>query len=563
VTDLWPVRVGQDTHFFGTNLIWPPTFPETTAPLSMLSPSGTRLLGSSDQRLVGSVSTVHPRDSVVLDANGDGRQDLVLADHGTDTAPFPGGVARLFIQQADGRFADETVTRLPGPVRFHHGVAAGDFDRDGDEDVFFCSFTQLDAAKSSAVMRNDGQGNFQQTAAGTLPSDIERGYLRCLMSRTIDVERDGDLDLVVSLYRPAGPNDPQERHDRILINNGTGSFTFAPEETLPRRRPSEGAQTAAITVVDLDGDGIDDIVAGATPDYFDLPVLHYYRGRGDGSFEDRTTDLPNDWPLGTWIYAIDSFDFDADGRKDLFVRLAFVDGNTPGPFVELLLNRGRDWIAVGSRVGFDAVRLEGRAALPVDVDRDGDMDIAFASGLSAGYLLRERPFPTNFPRPAHALASGVAKPLLLNPGETHEHLYIDVPPSAREVRFETTSAQNVDLYLSRRPFSSSPNVLAAPRRTETLASGTPPSGNEVLVVSGSNLSAGRWYLTPVNPGGTAADLTVKATITNSTTVPAVAAGHFYNPSRGGHGEPPRLSRRLRTLRGLEHEQIGEVRTRGA
>jgi hypothetical protein len=30
-----------------------------------------------------------------------------------------------------------------------------------------------------------------------------------------------------------------------------------------------------------------------------------------------------------------------------------------------------------------------------------------------------------------------------------------------------------------------------------------------------------------------------------------------------HFEPPRLSRRLRTLRGLEHEQIGEVRTRGA
>ncbi|WP_397607112.1 FG-GAP-like repeat-containing protein [Silanimonas sp.] len=535
ITDLWPVRIGQDTHFLGTNLIWPPTFPETTAAVSMLSPSGTRLLGSSEQRLIGSPLTVHVRDSVAFDANGDGRQDIVLADHGTDTAPFPGGVARLFMQQADGRFADETTTRLPGPVRFHHGVAAGDFDRDGDEDIFFCSFTQLDPAKSSAVMRNDGQGNFQQTSAGTLPNDIERGYLRCLIARTIDVDRDGDLDIVASLYRPAGPNDPQERHDRILVNNGAGRFSFAPEDTLPRRRPSEGAQTAAITVADMDGDGIDDIVAGATPDYRDVSVLHYYRGRGDGTFEDRTADLPNKWPLETWIYDVNALDFDGDGRRDLFVRMSSIDGNNPGPYVELLLNRGRDWIPMGVRAGLDAVRLEGRTAVPVDVDRDGDVDVAFAAGLTAGYLLRERPFPTNFRRPAHALSSGTVKPLVLNAGETHEHLYIDVPPTAREVRFETTSAQNVDLYLSRRPFSSSPNVLAAPRRTETLASGTTPSGNEVLVVSGSNLSAGRWYLTPVNPGGTAADLTVKATITNSTTVPAVAAGHFYNPSRGGHG----------------------------
>src|SRR5690606_10331822 len=50
---LWPVRIGQQTHFLTTDLVWPPTVPGTETAVSVLSPSGNGLVHSSATRLVG------------------------------------------------------------------------------------------------------------------------------------------------------------------------------------------------------------------------------------------------------------------------------------------------------------------------------------------------------------------------------------------------------------------------------------------------------------------------------------------------------------------------------
>jgi len=138
-----------------------------------------------------------------------------------------------------------------------------------------------------------------------------------------------------------------------------------------------------------------------------------------------------------------------------------------------------------------------------------------------------------------ALASGVEQAIGLGPGGSHERLFIDVPAGATALRVSAAAtAGNVDLHLARRDFTPArtpaaaaiPSIAAAPARTEALRSGTGP-GDETFVLA--DPPAGRWYLTPVNPGS--APLTARVTAVVSGIAPEVRPGSYFNPSRPGHG----------------------------
>jgi subtilisin family serine protease len=134
-----------------------------------------------------------------------------------------------------------------------------------------------------------------------------------------------------------------------------------------------------------------------------------------------------------------------------------------------------------------------------------------------------------------AMSAGVDRTIVLPAGGAHEFAYIDVPAGATQLTVTTTSAANVDLYLAQVapiiPAEAIPTIAAAPARGSARASATTASGNETVTVA--NPPAGRWYLTPVNPTGAAASLTMRATITG--TAPSIRPGGYFNPERSGHG----------------------------
>lgn len=139
---------------------------------------------------------------------------------------------------------------------------------------------------------------------------------------------------------------------------------------------------------------------------------------------------------------------------------------------------------------------------------------------------------------AYALANGVERTLALPAGAAQDRLYFDVPPHATSVRFTTASQANFDLYVARvdtSAHSASSAVPAAPPRDQANASATTSSGNETITLSGAGLSPGRWYVTPVNAGGSAASVTVKAEVLTAGARPGFRSGHYFNPSRSGHG----------------------------
>ena len=138
------------------------------------------------------------------------------------------------------------------------------------------------------------------------------------------------------------------------------------------------------------------------------------------------------------------------------------------------------------------------------------------------------------PRGALSLAHGRAETVGLVVGEAHDAMFIDVPVGASELRVTTASSANVDVYLARRPGNSGPGVPSipvAPARGEASHVGNGATGNETVTVVSP--AAGRWYITPVNASGAAANATVTASITAAP--PTVRPGGYFNAERSGHG----------------------------
>ena len=303
----------------------PQTYPATSGPLRAFRNNGSGAFAEVTAEVLGSISVVNVRDFRSADLNGDGRVDLFVADHGTDVSPFPGAQSRILIQSKDGKLVDETATRLPIIDAFTHHVSLGDIDSDGDLDVYMCNISILAGPR---FYINDGTGVFA-AATNRLPasiSDLTRIFTASLF---VDVELDGDLDLVL------GESDlsmNESTRDTVLVNDGTGFFTGAPDDTLPLRYGGANWQTVAIASGDFNADGWPDLLMSVNLGYTQ-PFIQLLLNSGDGTFSDATVNVPQSWPAGSnWIKWIRPADLDHDGLLD-FVCSAV--GGVPKLFMNL------------------------------------------------------------------------------------------------------------------------------------------------------------------------------------------------------------------------------------
>ncbi|MFO0922060.1 MAG: VCBS repeat-containing protein [Pirellulales bacterium] len=104
---------------------------------------------------------------------------------------FPPSIDRLYRNRGDGTFSDVTaasgIDRYPGPTM---GVICGDFDDDGDADIFACS----DAAPNQFFV-NDGKGQFTDMALGAgLAFDVAGNVNGSMGVDAADFDRDGHVD---------------------------------------------------------------------------------------------------------------------------------------------------------------------------------------------------------------------------------------------------------------------------------------------------------------------------------------------------------------------------------
>ncbi|MBW3571225.1 MAG: VCBS repeat-containing protein [Gemmatimonadetes bacterium] len=172
---------------------------------------------------------------VAADVDGDGDADLLFGNHGQNFLFINGG----------GRFSDQTRVRLPAAADLTQDIEVGDVDGDGDLDVV------LGNVDANRILLNDGRGFFTDATAGRLP--LRASIEETREAELADVDGDGDLDLYFANVAFVPGADPQ---DRLLINDGRGYFS----DQTARRIGRETAHTPEAEFVDVDRDGDLDLV---------------------------------------------------------------------------------------------------------------------------------------------------------------------------------------------------------------------------------------------------------------------------------------------------------------
>jgi enediyne biosynthesis protein E4 len=343
--------------------------------------------------------------SALFDYDNDGDLDVFLVQGGSlvgsVAAPHTSRLFRNDLEPAAGpkgggpSFTDATARAGVGLRAYGMGAAVGDYDNDGDLDLFVTSFGP------ETLFRNNGDGTFTDVTK-------EAGVTDPLWSTSaafLDYDRDGDLDLFVANYvdftvagnklchDAVGARDyctPRAYHpvpDRLYRNEGNGRFANVTESSGISKADGAGL---GVAVGDYNADGwLDVYVANdATPNQL-------WINRKDGTFSDEgllsgAALSGAGSPEGSM--GIASGDFDSDGDEDLFVT------NIIGETFALYENDGS--------ASFDDARVRSGVARPTaaftgfgtdwfDYDNDGWLDLFVANG-AVNTIERQRGQPAPF-----------------------------------------------------------------------------------------------------------------------------------------------------------------------
>lgn len=319
-----------------------------------------------------------------IDYNGDGWQDILLVagahwpGHGPEIPAL-----QLYHNNGDGTFSRRTeAAGLAGVSAYGMGIAAADYDNDGDQDVF------LTAVGQNRLFRNNGDGTFTDV---TVQAGLAHRTDWSTAALFFDADRDGWLDLYVGNYVEWTPetdlfctidgvtkaycSNPRlysGQIGRFYHNNGDGTFT---DRTQEAGFGSSPGKTLGVAVFDYNKDGWPDLVVAN-----DTEPNELYINDGDGTFTERGVISGLAFSKNGKARAgmgIDSGVLDGSGEPSVVV------GNFSNEMVGLYRHRGRGIFfdrAAAAGIGAASLRSLTFGLFFFDVELDGDLDLLLCNG---------------------------------------------------------------------------------------------------------------------------------------------------------------------------------------
>lgn len=269
----------------------------------------------------------------LFDYDNDGRLDIFVVNGAHILDPMPKGALpvkdspkywnRLYHQKKDGTFEDVTEKAGLAGIGYGMGVAVGDYDNDGYDDLYVTAFG------GNRLYHNNGNGTFTDVTekAGVGGSGWSTS------AAFFDYDSDGKLDLVVARYMDwsfdkniyCGQKRPGYRSycqpdlfggASLLLfhNDGNGHFT---DVTQKAGLGSTEGRGLGLAIADFDHDGHIDLFVSN-----DTSRQCLYRNKGDGTFEDvaMQAGIAVDGDGKTFAgMGVDFSDYDNDGWPDLVI----------------------------------------------------------------------------------------------------------------------------------------------------------------------------------------------------------------------------------------------------
>jgi len=324
----------------------------------------------------------------LLDYDNDGYLDIYLVNSLTVDMVKPKQKTKsaLSHNNGDGTFSDVTDKAGVGDIGWGMGVATGDYNNDGWDDIY------VTCLGANHLLKNNGNGTFTNVTqkAGVGDPRWSTG------AAFVDYDNDGKLDLFVSNYVDfdvnnlpefgkgrtcqfkgvpvqCGPRGLQGAGDTLYHNNGDGTFTDVSKKA--GVSDPDGYYGLGVICSDFDGDGLVDIFVAndSTPNFL-------YHNNGDGTFKDIG------FPSGTAVnengseqgsMGVTLGDYDHDQRLDLFVTNFDDDYNTlyhddgKGSFTD---------VSYAAKLAAVSLPYVGWGTSFFDYDNDGWVDLLVVNG---------------------------------------------------------------------------------------------------------------------------------------------------------------------------------------
>jgi len=357
--------------------------------------------------------TQAPRSSVIEDFNGDGVNDIFIADHGVDHKPYPGYQNSLILSTPNGKFINAT-SNLPKILDFTHGVTSGDIDSDGDIDLFVTQ-NGNNVNVPHYFLRNNGKGRFTKVPDGQL---LDRGFSyisfkpgnkrsNFYFTPGLEfVDDDDKLDLILLSGKLQG-----DENNRIIFGSNSG---FKKGDALELQPGRFGKKSAGYNylVTDIDNDGDNDILIlhvtmpegknsnGGT----DLQVLIQEKNR---KFVDKSNFyFPGiTFDYGTWGKSLNLIDINNDDKKDIVLTSPHgiddpfaqkigsqIKASPPKVFIRQedgsFKPLNNDLLTGGEKFTLAGIR-------PIDIDNDGDIEFVVQKNWKNGFTLQVLELTTN------------------------------------------------------------------------------------------------------------------------------------------------------------------------
>ena len=314
----------------------------------------------------------------LFDFDNDGDLDIYLVNGGNRRNNQDDSANKLFQRNTDGLYQDVTKTAGLDDTGFGMGSALGDFDNDGDLDIYVSN------VDDDRLFLNNGDATFSDISEN---AGIQ-GHGWSSSATFCDIDDDGFLDLYVATYvtqEPAqacadasgeidycAPNAYRGEADQLYHNNGDGSFTFIGKRSGISQRNNNAL---GVICFDFNGDHQDDFLVAN-----DGERNHLWINNGDGTFNERAV---------TYGVAVNLFgdteasmgialgDTNADERLDLLLTHLDEETNT------LYLRTGDRTLidaTIQSGLGGPSIPETGFGVSMFDANQDGALDIAISNG---------------------------------------------------------------------------------------------------------------------------------------------------------------------------------------
>jgi hypothetical protein len=328
-----------------------------------------------------------------IDYDNDGWPDIFIVN-GMD---WPGHASKrstpkLYHNNHDGTFTDVTHKAGLDVEMFGMGVAVGDYDNDGYDDLFVTALGQ------SRLFHNNGNGTFTDVTqkAGLLgPKEFSTS------AAWVDYDRDGKLDLVVGNYVQwslesdlyctldgksksyCTPESYRGASVRLWHNRGDGTFE---DVTKKAGLWEPTSKTLGIAILDYDNDGWPDLLFSN-----DTQPNKLYRNNGNGTFTEKAVVAGvafSEDGVARAGMGVDAADYDRSGMASILIT------NFSNQMLSLYHNEGKGLFvdeAPRSEVGRNSLLTLGFGCFFFDYDLDGWPDILIANGHIDGDIQRVQP----------------------------------------------------------------------------------------------------------------------------------------------------------------------------